>query len=158
MHTTTLPTPVGPFSLAMATDGVYAAGFASDPGSLELPAKPVTGVGDIDAVTAAVRAYFDGDVHALDAIAVSQQGSPFTRSAWNAMRQVPPGSTVTYTDLAGLSGNPGAARAAGAACARNLVPVIVPCHRIVRSDGSLGGYYYGLTIKRWLLAHEGAAG
>jgi O6-methylguanine-DNA--protein-cysteine methyltransferase len=73
MHTTTLPTPVGPFSLAVATDGVYAAGFASDPGSLELPAKP------------------------------------FTCSAWNAMRQVPPGSTVTYT---GLAGNPGAARAA----------------------------------------------
>lgn len=157
MHTTTLPTPVGPFSLAVAADGVYAAGFTSDSSSLELPAKPVTGLGDVRAVTAAVRAYFDGDVHALDAIPVHQQGSPFTVSAWNSMRQVRPGSTVTYTELAGLAGNPGAARAAGAACAKNLVPLVVPCHRIVRSDGSLGGYYYGLAIKRWLLAHEGVA-
>ena len=73
------------------------------------------------------------------------------------MRQVRPGSTVTYTELAGSAGNPRAARAAGAACAKNLVPLVVPCHRIVRSDGSLGGYYYGLAIKRWLLAHERVA-
>ncbi|WP_312878202.1 methylated-DNA--[protein]-cysteine S-methyltransferase [Lentzea indica] len=63
-----------------------------------------------------------------------------------------------YLYRAGRVGRkPWAARAAGAACAKNLVPLVVPCHRIVRSDGSLGGYYYGLAIKRWLLAHEGVA-
>jgi len=71
------------------------------------------------------------------------------------MRQIPPGQTWSYAELAAKAGRPDASRAAGSACARNLVAPFVPCHRVVRSDGTLGGYYYGLPVKEWLLAHEG---
>jgi methylated-DNA-[protein]-cysteine S-methyltransferase len=70
------------------------------------------------------------------------------------MREVPPGETITYTELAARAGSPTAVRAAGQACARNVIAPIVPCHRILRSDGTFGGYAYGLHVKRWLLAHE----
>jgi methylated-DNA-[protein]-cysteine S-methyltransferase len=157
MYATTVPTPVGPFSLVVVDDGVVAAGFAADPADLEMPTGPLTGAGDLATATAALRAYFDGDLHALDSVPVRRRGGAFRVAAWDAMRRVPPGQTVTYTELAAAAGNPRAARAAGAACAQNLVPLVVPCHRVVRSDASLGGYYYGLPVKRWLLAHEGAA-
>ena len=72
------------------------------------------------------------------------------------MREIPPGETITYAELAERAGNPRAVRAAGSACARNLIAPIVPCHRVVRSGESrnLGGYYYGLSTKEWLLEHE----
>jgi methylated-DNA-[protein]-cysteine S-methyltransferase len=73
---------------------------------------------------------------------------------WSGLREVPAGSTVTYTELAATTAKPRAIRAAGTACGRNLVAPIVPCHRALRSDGSLGGYYYGLDVKQWLLDHE----
>jgi methylated-DNA-[protein]-cysteine S-methyltransferase len=77
------------------------------------------------------------------------------------MRDVEPGTTITYGELAARAGSPLAARAAGSACADNLIAPIVPCHRIVRSGTlsgakALGGYYYGLPTKEWLLAHERA--
>jgi methylated-DNA-[protein]-cysteine S-methyltransferase len=70
------------------------------------------------------------------------------------MRAIAPGSTATYAELAAAAGSPTAVRAAGSACARNLVAPFVPCHRVLRSGGTLGGYYYGLDAKRVLLAHE----
>jgi methylated-DNA-[protein]-cysteine S-methyltransferase len=103
---------------------------------------------------AALRAYFAGDVDALSAVAVSQPGGPFHARVWAAMREVPAGTTVSYAELAARAGEPRAVRAAGSACARNAICLFVPCHRIVRSDGSLGGYYYGLDTKRRLLEHE----
>lgn len=157
MHATTVPTPIGPFSLVVAGGGVVAAGFAADPADLEMPTGQLTGTGDLAAATAALRDYFDGDLRALDSLPVRRKGGAFMVAAWDAMRRVPPGRTVTYTELAAAAGNPRAARAAGAACAQNLAPLVVPCHRVVRSDASLGGYYYGLSVKRWLLAHEGVA-
>lgn len=157
MHATTVPTPVGPFSLAADEHGVYAAGFTDDPAQLELPPWPPSGAGDTDAAAAAVRAYFAGEVRALDSVRINQRGDGFRYAAWENMRRIPPGQTRSYTELAASAGNPRAARAAGAACAGNLVPLFVPCHRIVRSDGSLGHYYYGLEIKRRLLEHERGA-
>ena len=74
------------------------------------------------------------------------------------MRAVAPGTTVSYAMLATQAGNPGAPRAAGAACAANLIAPVVPCHRVLRTDGSLGGYYYGLDRKKWLLLHEDVLG
>jgi methylated-DNA-[protein]-cysteine S-methyltransferase len=65
------------------------------------------------------------------------------------------GDVVTYSEFAELAGRPAAVRAAASACARNAAALFVPCHRIVRTDGGLGGYRYGLEIKRWLRAHEG---
>lgn len=102
----------------------------------------------------AVARYTDGDLAALDEIPVDQPGGEFFTASWAAMRRVRPGHPVTYTELATDAGRPSAVRAAASACARNLVALVVPCHRIVRTDGGLGGFYYGLDIKRELQAHE----
>jgi len=100
--------------------------------------------------------YFDGDLRALDGISVRQPGERFSQSAWKAMRKVAPGKTISYGELARRAGSPDAIRAAGTACARNLVALVVPCHRIIKTGGSLGNYFYGLEAKQWLLRHEGA--
>ena len=105
-------------------------------------------------VAAAVEAYVDGDLDSLDAVSVVQPGGEFLQRAWAALRGVHAGETTSYAGLAERAGSPRAVRAAGSACARNLVAPFVPCHRVVRSDGGLGGYYYGLDVKRALLAHE----
>lgn len=78
----------------------------------------------------------------------------FRREAWEALRAVPAGETITYGELARRAGSPRAARAAGSACAQNPLPLFVPCHRVCSSDGSLGGYSAGLAWKRWLLHAE----
>ena len=101
-----------------------------------------------------IAAYNDGDVDALDDVSVRQSGGEFMHRAWVALRGVKAGETDSYTGLATRAGRPRAVRAAGTACATNMVAPFVPCHRIVRSDGSLGGYYYGLDVKEALLAHE----
>jgi len=103
-----------------------------------------------------VRAYFDGDLTALDGLQVSQPGTPTRTRLWDALRAVPAGQTVSYAGLAASAGLPRAARAAGTACAVNLIAPVIPCHRVLRGDGNLGGYYYGLDRKAWLLRHEGA--
>lgn len=105
-------------------------------------------------VAEAVAAYADGELAALDSVPTDQPGGPFLQQAWQAMRAVPAGTTVSYAELAKAAGRPTAVRAAGSACARNLVAPFVPCHRVVRSDGSLGGYRYGLPVKQRLLHHE----
>ena len=102
----------------------------------------------------AVANYGDGDLDSLNSLAVAQPGGEFFTASWDAMRRVRPGHPVTYTTLAIEAGRPAAVRAAASACARNLVALVVPCHRIVRTDGGLGGFYYGLEIKRTLQAHE----
>lgn len=155
-------------------DGVIrAAGFATgdDPGAHdletrlarltpELAARGVADPGDDGAgsgIADALRAYAAGDFDALDALAVAQPETPFRGDVWRALRRVPAGEAVTYTELAALAGRPSAVRAAASACASNLVALIVPCHRIVRSDGGLGGYLFGTEIKERLLRFEGAA-
>lgn len=154
---TTLSTPVGELSLLARDDVLIAAGFAP---AAALAARAgderVLHRRDLGRLSAAVAAYLDGDLHQLDDLPVSQPGGDFHQAAWKVMREVPPGETISYAELAARAGNPAAVRAAGSACARNLVAPIVPCHRILRSGGALGGYYYGLPTKRWLLDHERA--
>lgn len=107
-------------------------------------------------VAGAVAAYGEGDYSAFAGIAVEQPGSQYRQDVWAAMREVPAGETVSYAELAQMAGRPQAHRAAASACANNLVAFAVPCHRVIRSDGSLGGYlYYGTDTKRRLLAREG---
>lgn len=155
---TTLTTPFGDMSLIGTEECLHVASFSSDLDELRdrlqpaLRHEPVRR-GDSSAA-AALRDYFAGDVGALDTVAVSQPGGPFHSRVWAAMRTVAPGTTMSYTELAARAGAPRAVRAAGSACARNAICLFVPCHRIVRSDGTLGGYYYGLDTKRRLLEHE----
>ena len=154
-----LVTPITGGTLTVVADGgvVVASGYddgvvARIPASLR--SRGTRNVGRIEAVSEAIEAYEAGDVGALDRVPVDQPGGEFYQAAWQAMRQIPPGQTWSYAELAAKVGKPTAVRAAGSACARNNVAPFVPCHRVVRSDGSLGGYAYGLPVKRALLAHE----
>ncbi|MGO2113037.1 MAG: methylated-DNA--[protein]-cysteine S-methyltransferase [Pseudoclavibacter sp.] len=109
-------------------------------------------------VLAALRAYDAGDLSAIDGIAVRQSAPPFRADVHAALRRIPPGTALTYRELAMEAGRPAAVRAAGSGCATNLVALIVPCHRVRRTGGSLGGYAYGTEVKAALLAHEGVGG
>ena len=113
-------------------------------------------VRNIPVISDLITDYFDGDLSALNAIKVRQPGAPFSQSAWKAMRRVKAGKTMSYADLADRSGSPAAVRAAGSACAKNAIVLVVPCHRIVKTGGALGNYAYGLNKKEWLLRFEAA--
>jgi methylated-DNA-[protein]-cysteine S-methyltransferase len=110
----------------------------------------------IPVISDLISDYFDGDLSALDAIKVRQPGAHFSQAAWKAMRKVKAGKTLSYADLAERAGSAAAVRAAGSACAKNAIVLVVPCHRIVKTGGSLGNYAYGLTKKEWLLRFEAA--
>jgi len=102
------------------------------------------------------RAYFEGDRVGFEGVELEDEAwTPFQRDVFAAMRRVPYGEVVSYSDLARLAGHPRARRAAGTVCSRNRFPLVVPCHRIVSSDG-LGSYPgLGLDYKRRMLALEG---
>jgi methylated-DNA-[protein]-cysteine S-methyltransferase len=155
---TTIDTPAGPFTMLLRGETVLASGFTDDENELWPLVHPQLRMdidGDASRATAAVRAYFAGDLGALDSVEVAQrsQGS-YLPAAWDGLRQVKPGEPVTYTEFARLTGRPAAVRAAAQACARNAAALFVPCHRVVRTDGTLGGYRWGLEVKRHLLNHE----
>ena len=99
--------------------------------------------------------YFGGNLAALDTVPVELNGTPFQKRVWQALRRIPFGSTISYAELARRIGSPSAIRAVGTANGANPVAVIVPCHRVIGSDGSLTGYGGGLDRKQWLLSHEG---
>jgi len=165
MHTTTVPTPAGPFTIVAEADThtVLASGWTDDPAvlvALITPAlRPATleRVAELGPITEAVAAYVAGDLGAIDAIAVRQRSGPFLTEAWDVLRRVPAGAPVTYAELAAKAGRPDAVRAAASACARNAAALFVPCHRVVRTGGGLGGFRWGLEVKTWLLDHEAPA-
>jgi methylated-DNA-[protein]-cysteine S-methyltransferase len=103
-----------------------------------------------------LRAYFAGDLDALADLPVDPEGTPFQQKVWSALREIPPGRTTAYHELARRVRSPEAARAIGAACGANPIWIVIPCHRVVAAGGGLGGYGGGLRRKRWLLEHEGA--
>ena len=107
-------------------------------------------------IAGALRDYLAGELGALDAVAVETAGTEFQRRVWRELRRIRPGTTLSYRQLARRIGRPDAVRAVGLANGANPVGVVVPCHRVIGSDGSLTGYAGGLERKRWLLVHEGA--
>lgn len=153
---TTMSTPIGTLALLVQHDTLVAAGFTDvDDQYARLHTEtPMRIVNDLGRFSAAMSSYFDGDVEAMNDLPVAQPGGAFRQAAWKVMREVPAGEVISYGELAARAGNAGAVRAAGSACSQNMVAPIVPCHRIVRTGGGLGDYYYGLAVKEWLLAHE----
>lgn len=156
----TQTTPCGAFSAIADGGTVVASGFTADIDALRSRlGDPTAGLhvqDDLGDISEAVAAYFGGDVTALDRLPVRAEGSATMRRLWAELRRIPAGEVRSYAELGGGRRH---ARVAGAACARNPVPLIVPCHRVVRSDGGLGGFGWGLPVKAWLLDHErGAAG
>lgn len=99
--------------------------------------------------------YFEDPRTSFADLPLDLKGTGFQLEVWRALRAIPSGSTLTYQELARRLGRPQAARAVGRACGANPLPLIVPCHRVIAADGSLGGYSSGLARKRWLLEHEG---
>jgi len=166
MYTSTITTPQGPFTLIATDDAVLASGWTEDAErlrgligrALRPRADALVAKRDLGDVTRAVAAYYDGDVTALDAVPVAQATTPFLARAREELRAIPAGAPETYTQLAARAGNANAIRAAGTACARNPIALIVPCHRVFRADGTLGGFAYGLERKRWLLDFEAERG
>jgi methylated-DNA-[protein]-cysteine S-methyltransferase len=104
--------------------------------------------------SAKLRAYFDGELTVIDGLKVATGGTDFQKSVWKALRTIPCGETISYAALAERVGRPKAVRAVGHANGDNPISVVVPCHRVIGTNGSLTGYGGGIERKRWLLAHE----
>jgi len=204
-YSSTVDTPVGPFTIVATDEAVLASGWTGDVRELLSLVRPLPEPqprADLGPITKAALAYHDGDLAAIDEIPVDlrtggwrldrggakrrrgktspdepvrrasagerqlaepvrhasagerQLAQPFLSAAWQALRAIPPGEPISYTELAARAGRPAAVRAAAQACARNPCALFVPCHRVVRADGSLGGYRWGLPVKRWLLRWE----
>lgn len=158
---TSIKTPIGPLNVIADQQILLAAGFNGFEDliprlSPEDSIKEIKLVTKIPVISELISDYFNGDTSALNSIKVRQPGAPFYQSVWKEMRKVPVGKTWSYSDLAKRAGSASAVRAVGSACATNLIAPIVPCHRIVKSGGSLGNYAYGVEVKEWLLKHEGA--
>jgi methylated-DNA-[protein]-cysteine S-methyltransferase len=111
---------------------------------------------EVPGIREVLTRYFGGDVAAIDTVAVELNGSDFQKRVWQALRRIPHGSTLSYGALARRIGAPAAVRAVGTANGSNPIALIVPCHRVIGSDGTLTGYGGGLDRKAWLLKHEHA--
>lgn len=102
---------------------------------------------------ALVCAFIDGS-GSVPALRLSLEGTPFQKRVWEALMAIPAGTTLTYSQLAERIGAPGSSRAVAGACAANKLALVIPCHRVIRSDGSLSGYRWGVERKRALLERE----
>jgi methylated-DNA-[protein]-cysteine S-methyltransferase len=141
--------PLGPIAIALDRDQLCALEFDdSDP---DRPRPRATGP-----VADRLRAYFAGDLDALDSIPVAPAGTAFQLRVWQALRRIPAGRTRSYQEIAAEIGAPAAIRAVGAANGKNPISLVIPCHRVIASTGKLHGYGGGLWRKEWLLRHEGA--
>lgn len=158
-----LESPLGPLLAITAADGtIHALDFADFDARLHrLFARHHPGAALQDGpapptLTAAIAAYFAGNLAALDDLPVAAIGSDFQRKVWAALRTIPAGETRSYGQLAAAIGQAAAARAVGLANGANPIGIIVPCHRVIGTGGALTGYAGGVERKAWLLAHEGA--
>ncbi|MXP28762.1 methylated-DNA--[protein]-cysteine S-methyltransferase [Porphyrobacter algicida] len=158
IHWAVVDTSLGEMLVAATDKGVCRLSFAEGPEALRTrfpKAALVEGGADFEALLAEVVASVEapGD---FAHIPLDVKGTAFQEACWKALREIPAGETRTYAEIAAAAGNPKAVRAAGSANARNNVAVLIPCHRVIRTGGDLGGYAYGLDIKRELLRREGA--
>ena len=159
-----LDTPIGVALLATDEEGYLRAFDWSDyePRQLKLIARyngdvPIKAGAAPAAMRQALAAYFDGELRAIERIEWRTCGTAFQLSCWNALCDIPVGTTASYGEQAMRIGKPKAVRAVGLANGANPIGLVVPCHRVIGADGSLTGYGGGLHRKRWLLRHEGAA-
>ncbi len=157
-HGTSLSTPIGEICLALDESGALAAlafeGTRSLASFLPPGALIASDATRCKAAAAELHAYFAGQLRTFTLPLAPAIGTPFQRRIWQALTRIPHGVTWSYARLAGETG--GVARAVGQANGANPLCVVVPCHRVIAADGTLGGYSGGLDRKRWLLRHEGA--
>lgn len=166
-HAATTTTPDGAFTVLVDGGSVLASGWTEEVALLVALVHPSLRPALHDVVTdgaahraatgpvlGAVAAYYDGDLAAPGRVPVRQRSGDFRQHAWSVLRTVGAGERISYAEYARRADRPAAIRAAAAACAANAAALFVPCHRVLRSDGSLGGFRYGLDIKQRLLERE----
>jgi AraC family transcriptional regulator of adaptative response/methylated-DNA-[protein]-cysteine methyltransferase len=161
------PTALGPFLVARSPEGVCFLQFGESVESLlnqlrdHLPAGAIVALSReedsvIDRTVATIHAAIEGQKSEATILPIAPIGTDFQRKVWECLRLIPSGEVRTYSAVAQALAMPRATRAVANACGANSIAILVPCHRIIRSDGSLGGYRWGLERKRKLLAREGA--
>ena len=153
--------PIGPLTLGARAERICLLHFGGDGPAIDATLERwyPGEVRDRRALTPArdlLSRYFAGEHGVIDTVAVELNGTPFQKRVWQALRRIPHGSTLSYAELARRIGEPAAVRAVGAANGANPVALIVPCHRVIGSNGTLTGYGGGLDRKEWLLNHEHA--
>ncbi len=162
---TTVPTPVGALLVAAVDDAIVRVAFdIEDHADVLVQLADTIGARVVEVVTpvlAAARdqlgAYFTGERTTFDLpLDLRLARGPFRREVLALLSTIPLGTTRTYAELAAIAGRPKAVRAVGSGCATNPVPIVVPCHRVLRTGGELGGYLGGVARKQWLLDHERA--
>ena len=157
---TTLKSPFGDLHVVVNESVLIASGF----GNLDSLLSRLTREKEIELkfvrqiawISKAWTDYLDGDMESLTTLEWEQNGGPFQQKAWKVMTKIKAGKVLSYAELAKKAGSPNAVRAAGTACSSNLIAPFIPCHRIIGSNGGLGGYGYGVELKEKLLIHEGA--
>jgi len=154
---------LGAVLVATSERGICAILLGDGPDALErelrgrFPAAAlVPGGSEVDRLAARVAAFVEAPALGLD-LPLDVRGTPFQRRVWQAVQEIPPGSTASYTEIAARIGAPDSVRAVAAACAANALAVAIACHRVVRRDGGLSGYRWGIERKRALLAREARA-
>jgi methylated-DNA-[protein]-cysteine S-methyltransferase len=149
-------TPLGPITLFFSDAGLAALVFGEEEagsGPRVLPGAPASRSQE---VLQELAGYFAGTPTDFSSLSLDLKGTPFQLRVWQELRRIPWGTTISYRELAARAGSPQGFRAAGQAVGANPIPLIIPCHRVIAADGSLGGYSSGLHRKRWLLEHENA--
>jgi O-6-methylguanine DNA methyltransferase len=167
LHCALIPSPLGPLSALISNKGLCALEFEQPARQAMLrdrtqrffPKSQVSESGHplLERVRSWLEHYLAGRFRQLESVPFDLRGTSFERQVWDLLLDIPLGSTVTYGELARKLNRPNGARAAGLAVGRNPASIIVPCHRVVGSNGSLTGYGGGLDRKRWLLEHECSA-
>jgi len=153
LYTDMLDTPIGPLQCGVNEPGeVVFINFVAGRGAKDLPGA-VADPRRLQRLTIQLREFFDGSRTEFD-LPLSPRGTEFQKQVWSVLRRIPFGSTRSYQEIATTIGRPAATRAVGAANGSNPIPIVVPCHRVIGSNGSLTGFGGGLPVKRWLLEHE----
>ena len=151
-----LDSPIGRLAILADRKGITEIRFPNNSQPLSLVEAPASAKGEewLGLAIEQLNAYFDGSLKVFD-LPLNINGSDFQKKTWAQLQKIAHGSTASYGEIASAMGKPKAARAVGMANNKNPIPIIIPCHRIIGSNGSLTGFAGGLDTKRWLLKHEG---
>jgi methylated-DNA-[protein]-cysteine S-methyltransferase len=149
-----IDSPIGSLLLAKDERGVREIRFRKS-SDFEIPIDWTRSDRALTNVRKQLDEYFAGHRRTFD-LTLAPAGTDFQKSVWSALESVSFGTTVSYLEIAVRIGKPGSVRAVGAANGANPIPIVIPCHRVIGTDGSLTGYGGGIENKRWLLDHEGA--
>jgi methylated-DNA-[protein]-cysteine S-methyltransferase len=154
-HHTTIPSPLGSILLVADDRGLMMINFLDGKGEKKPPQDSAESAAPFKEAASQIRAYFRGELKKFT-LPLSLQGTAFQLSVWKELGRIPYGKTISYRELAQRVGRPTAWRAVGAANRCNPLPIVVPCHRVIGSNGQLTGYYGGTNLKEYLLKLESA--